>query len=159
MRASQPAARPRVLGGDGCHAQCAGARPTRATPGLFAGVALDGTVIAIDQAANESCYGICGVLASQILANKVANVPPAAQEFIAALTRVTSAPASKTAPAAPAVSPTPAVTPAPAPANEPAKTYPMEDPNPGAPPPRADIELSRRAVLRAALSIAEGNAR
>ncbi len=103
--------------------------------GLFAGVALDGTVIAIDKAANESAYGISGVLASQILEGKVTSVPPAAQEFTAALTRATKAPASKTAPAAPAVSPTPAVTPAPAPANEPAKTYPMEDPNPGAPPP------------------------
>jgi lipid-binding SYLF domain-containing protein len=103
--------------------------------GLFAGVALDGTVIAIDKAANESAYGISGVLASQILEGKVASVPPAAQEFTAALTRATKAPASKAAPAAPAVSPTPAVTPAPAPANEPAKTYPMEDPTPGAPPP------------------------
>jgi lipid-binding SYLF domain-containing protein len=103
--------------------------------GLFAGVALDGTVIAIDKGANESAYGIAGVLASQILEGKVANVPPAAQEFTAALTRATNAPASKTTPAAPAVDPAPAVTPVPAPASEPARTYPMEDPNPGAPPP------------------------
>jgi lipid-binding SYLF domain-containing protein len=104
--------------------------------GLFAGVALDGTVIAIDKGANESAYGISDVLASQVLAGNVANVPPAALEFIAALTRATNAPASNTAPAAPAVSPAPAVAPVPAPpANEPARTYPMEDPNPGAPPP------------------------
>lgn len=103
--------------------------------GLFVGVALDGTVIAIDRGANESAYGISGVLASQILEGRVTNVPPAAQEFTAALTRATNAPASKTAPAAPAVGPAPAVTPVPAPANEPAKTYPMEDPSPGAPPP------------------------
>jgi lipid-binding SYLF domain-containing protein len=103
--------------------------------GLFVGVALDGTVIAIDRRANESAYGISGVLASQILEGKVTSVPPAAQAFTAALTRVTQAPASKAAPAAPAVYPAPAVTPVPAPASEPAKTYPMEDPSPGAPPP------------------------
>jgi len=103
--------------------------------GLFAGIALDGTVIAIDKSANESAYGITDVLASQILEGKITSVPPAAQEFTAALTRATKAPGARTAPAAPAASPTPAVTPAPAPANEPARTYPMEDPNPGAPPP------------------------
>jgi lipid-binding SYLF domain-containing protein len=100
--------------------------------GLFAGVALDGTVIAIDKAANESAYGISGVLASQILEGKVTSVPPAAQEFTAALTRATKAPGAKGGPAA---TPAPAVTPVPAPADEPAKTYPMEDPNPGTPPP------------------------
>ena len=103
--------------------------------GLFVGVALDGTVIAIDRGANESAYGISGVLASQILEGRVVNPPPAAQEFTAALTRATKAPASTTAPAAPAVGPAPAVTPLPEPANEPARTYPMEDPNPGTPPP------------------------
>ncbi len=103
--------------------------------GLFVGVALDGTVIAIDRSANESAYGISGVLASQILEGKITSVPLAAQEFTAALTRATKAPAAKSAPAAPAAHPAPAVTPVPAPADEPAKTYPMEDPNPGAPPP------------------------
>ena len=106
--------------------------------GLFAGVALDGTVIAIDKGANESFYGISDILASQILAGKVANVPPLAQEFTALLTRATNAPtAAGTPPAtAPATNPSQAVTPAPAkPAEGPATTYPMEDPNPGTPPP------------------------
>jgi lipid-binding SYLF domain-containing protein len=104
--------------------------------GLFAGVALDGTVIAIDKRANESFYGISDVLASQILAGKVASVPPTAQEFTAALARATNAPGAKGAPAAPAATPAPAETPAaPPPADGPATTYPMEDPNPGAPPP------------------------
>jgi lipid-binding SYLF domain-containing protein len=106
--------------------------------GLFAGVALDGTVIAVDRGANESFDGVSGILASQILANKVGNVPPAAQEFVAALTRITSAPVAAgatPATAAPSSAPvTPATTPA-APAEGPATTYPMEDPNPGAPPP------------------------
>jgi lipid-binding SYLF domain-containing protein len=104
--------------------------------GLFAGVALDGTVIAIDKRANESFYGVSDVLASQILEGKVASVPPMAQEFMAALTRATNAPGAKGAPTAPAATPAPAVTPAaPPPAGGPATTYPMEDPNPGAPPP------------------------
>jgi lipid-binding SYLF domain-containing protein len=106
--------------------------------GLFAGVALDGTVIAVDRGANESFYGISGVLASQILANKVGNVPPAAQEFVAVLTRVTSAPVAagaKPATAAPSSDPVTPATPPAAPAEGPATTYPMEDPNPGAPPP------------------------
>ncbi len=106
--------------------------------GLFAGVALDGTVIAVDRGANESFYGISGVLASQILANKVGNVPPAAQEFVAVLTRVTSAPVAAgatPATAAPSSAPDTPATPPAAPAEGPATTYPMEDPNPGAPPP------------------------
>jgi lipid-binding SYLF domain-containing protein len=105
--------------------------------GLFAGVALDGSVLTIDRKANESAYGISGVLASQILEGKVA-APAEAQAFTASLARATSAlPASTTAaPEAPPAAPTTPATPAmPAPADEPARTYPMEDPNPGAPPP------------------------
>jgi lipid-binding SYLF domain-containing protein len=107
--------------------------------GLFAGVALDGTVIAIDRRANESAYGMSGILASQILQGQVSNVPAGAKQFTAALNRATSrgaaAPAGTPAatPAKPAVEPEPAE--APAPPDEPARTYPMEDPNPGAPPP------------------------
>ncbi|MDH4106531.1 MAG: lipid-binding SYLF domain-containing protein [Gammaproteobacteria bacterium] len=104
--------------------------------GLFAGVALDGTIISIDRHANESFYGISDVLASQILAGKVASVPLAAQEFTAALARATDAPGAEGTTAAPAATPEPAETPpAPPPADGPATTYPMEDPNPGAPPP------------------------
>jgi lipid-binding SYLF domain-containing protein len=100
--------------------------------GLFAGVALDGSVLAIDRKANETAYGISDVLASQILEGKVA-APPEAQAFTAALARVTSGlPAGTTpAPAAPATPATPAPPP---PTDEPAHTYPMEDPNPGTPP-------------------------
>ena len=49
--------------------------------GLFVGVALDGSVIAVDRAANESAYGISGVLAacSTLAAAAVAYV--AAQSF------------------------------------------------------------------------------
>jgi len=115
--------------------------------GLFAGVALDGSVISIDDSSNATAYGVSGILPSQILAGKVANAPQTAKDFTAALAAATSkataprtaepaaAPAAS-APAAPAESAAPAAAPAPATPAEPAKTYPMEDPNPGAPPPK-----------------------
>jgi len=101
--------------------------------GLFAGVALDGSVIAVDDRSNESAYGVSGILASQILAGRAGTPSPAAREFTGALTRAT---ASRTvAPAAPAPPPaTPA--PQPAPPKGEATTYPLEDPEPGAPPPQ-----------------------
>ena len=104
--------------------------------GLFAGVALDGTVIAIDHAANETAYGVQDVLASQILEGKVANVPANAASFTAALARATSGTGGQatSAPSTPATDAPDAPEQTP-PADEPAKTYPMEDPNPGTPPP------------------------
>jgi lipid-binding SYLF domain-containing protein len=101
--------------------------------GLFAGVALDGSVLSIDRKANETAYGIAGVLASQILEGKVA-APAEAQAFTNLLTRATSAQPASTSPA-PETGPVAPAAPAPsAPANEPAQTYPMEDPSPGTPP-------------------------
>ncbi len=109
--------------------------------GLFAGVALDGSVISIDDDSNASAYGVSGILPSQILEGRVANPPPAAREFTAALTRATksgSAPAAKQ----PAADKTPSdaaqAEPAPTPPADAdaAKTFPMEDPAPGAPPPQ-----------------------
>ena len=104
--------------------------------GIFAGVALDGTVIAVDDGSNETAYGVSGVLASQILENKVTSAPAAAQGFTAALAKAT-APAAAPHAVTPATAATPAPAaplPPPSPAGE-AQTYPMEDPSPGAPPP------------------------
>jgi lipid-binding SYLF domain-containing protein len=110
--------------------------------GLFAGVALDGSVISIDDSSNATAYGVSGILPSQILEGKAGTAPAAAKEFTAALTAATSKSAA-TAPKVAEPAATPAATaPATAPASgepaaaEPAKTYPMEDPNPGAPPPK-----------------------
>lgn len=116
--------------------------------GLFAGVALDGSVVAIDDKANASAYNLSGILPSQILAGEVGQVPEPARQFTAALTAATRpAPAAGAAPTAPATAPAgappgPPTGPA-APASTPAaagdaavQTYPMEDPNPGAPPPQ-----------------------
>ncbi len=108
--------------------------------GLFAGVALDGSVISVDDSSNATAYGVSGILPSQILEGKVASAPAAAKEFTAALAAATSksaAPAPKAAePAATPAVTAPVTAPTAPAAAEPAKTYPMEDPNPGAPPPK-----------------------
>jgi len=98
-------------------------------------------VISIDDDANAIAYGVPDILPSQILEGRVANPPPAAREFSAALARATaaaSAPAAKQPAAAktPAGEPKPAPAPADSPATDAAKTFPMEDPAPGAPPPQ-----------------------
>ncbi|HEX7012693.1 MAG TPA: YSC84-related protein [Steroidobacteraceae bacterium] len=104
--------------------------------GLFAGVALDGSAITIDHRSNEAYYGRPGVLASEIIRSDAPTPGAAAREFIAAVARSVSTTA--TASAAPRASES---TTAPsAPASQPAesqgfKTYPLEDPNPGAEPP------------------------
>ena len=100
--------------------------------GLFAGVALDGSVISIDDKSNASAYGVSGILASQILEGTAGTPSEAAREFTAALFRATTA-ADAAKPAAPP--PAPSVPIAPGPKEGEAKTYPMEDPAPGAPPP------------------------
>ena len=108
--------------------------------GLFAGVALDGTVISVDDSSNAIAYGVSGILPSQILEGKVASAPPAARDFTAALARATNAASTTAAPGVPATAPVPAesppATPPAAPADPGATTYPMEDPSPGAPPPK-----------------------
>jgi len=104
--------------------------------GLFAGVALDGTIIAVDDKSNATAYGVPGILGSQILDGSAGSPPPAARAFSASLagatSGATSAPAATAAPAAPA---TPTAE-TPPPTDEGAKTFPMEDPEPGAPPPQ-----------------------
>jgi hypothetical protein len=100
--------------------------------GMFAGVALDGSALSIDDRANETAYGMADIRASQILEGQVATPPESARQFIAALERATPPAAGS---AAPTPAPPPEATPATPPAPESATTFPMEDPNPGAPPP------------------------
>jgi lipid-binding SYLF domain-containing protein len=103
--------------------------------GVFAGVALEGTVLSIDDSANETAYGVSGILASQILAGELGTPPAGALAFRAALenaTRAAAAEAPATAEAAPAPTATAPVEHA---STAPVQTYPMEDPAPGAPPP------------------------
>ncbi|MFO1504515.1 MAG: lipid-binding SYLF domain-containing protein [Steroidobacteraceae bacterium] len=104
--------------------------------GLFAGVALDGTSISIDNKGNGYFYNKRGVLTSDILSGAVGTSSENARRFLAAVAASTgeSASAPTAAPAAPAA---PAGTPGPAPAAPAAggvKTFPMEDPAPGKEP-------------------------
>jgi lipid-binding SYLF domain-containing protein len=102
--------------------------------GIFAGVAIDGTVIAIDHRANAAAYGVSGILASQILDGSAGTPPPGAIAFTELLTRATGG-ASAAAPAPPPAAPAQPVTTQPS-STEGAQTFPMEDPAPGAPPPQ-----------------------
>ena len=103
--------------------------------GLFAGVALDGSVLSIDDRANASAYGMVDIRASQILEGQVATAPEAAD----AVQGGTDARDAGALPGRPrlrrAFRRHSGPAPQPAPAPEGAETFPMEDPAPGAPPP------------------------
>jgi lipid-binding SYLF domain-containing protein len=103
--------------------------------GIFVGVALDGSVIAVDDGANASAYGVSGILASQIFEGQAAAPPPPAIAFTQALDRATVGTTSPAPADGPAIAPPPAPVAPTVPAGEGATTYPMEDPAPGAPPP------------------------
>ena len=107
--------------------------------GLFAGVALDGTVLAFDRKANRSFYGR-DVTTAQITGGEVKSTSETSRRFIAAIVAglppasVGGASAQATPPAVPTPAPAPA---APVPATPPsdaAKTFPLADPKPGSEP-------------------------
>jgi lipid-binding SYLF domain-containing protein len=107
--------------------------------GLFAGVALDGTVIAFDHRANNSYYHSDEVTTTEITTGKVTTHSETARRFLASV--AASANGTGTEPAAGAssgasVPPPAAGAPASsAPANSSAvHTYPMEDAQPGTEP-------------------------
>jgi len=114
--------------------------------GLFAGIAIDGSAMAIDKKANAIFYGIPDVKAADIFASTTPP-PPAARRFIDALDKGARAAAAAAAPAEPAptqpaptepASPTAPTASPPkqtAPVAPETKTYPMEDQSPGKEPP------------------------
>jgi len=102
--------------------------------GVFAGLALDGTVISIDDDADEAFYGK-PVAAGDILSGSVTSNDESARRFMAAVATSTglqqrSASAAGTPPAADGA-PAPA---APAPARNGAQSFPLADPHPGQEP-------------------------
>jgi lipid-binding SYLF domain-containing protein len=102
------------------------------TRGLFGGIAIDGTAIAIDKSANRAFYGKPDVTASEILSGSAPTPPETAQRFLSRLAKTThstvrGSPAPQAdIPAAAQVTPVPAPT---APAAEP-RTYPLESQSP-----------------------------
>ncbi len=103
--------------------------------GVFAGIALDGTVLSIDDDANEAFYKKPGVTASEIMSGTVASNDDAAKRFSAAVT--TSTRGQQSASAAPAAKreaeASPGAAPPPAHAAG-AQTFPLEDQHPGSEP-------------------------
>lgn len=102
--------------------------------GFFGGIAIDGTVLAIDGKGNAAYYQKPGILASEVLASNAPTAPESTQRLLAALHRLPSmsdgaAPASAPAAAAPAAA-APAATPAPdgrGLESRDATTYPLGD--------------------------------
>lgn len=110
--------------------------------GLFAGIALDGSVLRVENAANRGFYGK-DVDAADVFTGKVSSNSESARRFIAAIAAMlpgasgdagsTAVPSSLPAGngAAPGTAPPPAPAP---PANSGAQTFPMEDAKPGGEP-------------------------
>ena len=108
--------------------------------GLFAGVSLDGTVLAIEGGSNARYYGRTGVLASEIMSGAVHKDSPGLRGFMEAIATSTNT-STATGNAAPASPPPAAAAPPPAPvpqaapaAREGARSFPLEDTRPGAEP-------------------------
>jgi lipid-binding SYLF domain-containing protein len=103
------------------------------TSGIFAGVALSGAALTIDDSANADFYRHPGLLASDIISGSVRTDDSAAQRFLSAITQgtgvqATSSVASSAAPVAPAA-------PAPArPSGPAAQAFPLQDNSPGSNP-------------------------
>jgi lipid-binding SYLF domain-containing protein len=115
--------------------------------GVFAGLALDGTVIAIDDKADAAFYKKPGVAAGDILAGTVTSDDESVHRLMAAVAMSTSVPertasvaaapaiGTPAAPVAPPAPPAPA-TPAPTPgaSSGAAQSFPLSDPHPGREP-------------------------
>jgi lipid-binding SYLF domain-containing protein len=112
--------------------------------GVFAGLALDGTVISIDDDANERFYKKPDVAAGDILNGSVTTNDSSALRFMAAVLSATgtqrsaSAAAATPTPVTTATAATPAASaakaPAAAPAGAVAQSFPLSDPQPGQEP-------------------------
>jgi len=110
--------------------------------GAFAGLALDGTVLRIDDDANDAYYGQKNVSASDVIAGKTHPSDDSARRFLTSINTSTgSQTASATTTAAapvsqPAAGAVQSDAPAPLHSSPPtgATTFPMEDPNPGKEP-------------------------
>ncbi len=103
--------------------------------GIFAGVALDGTVISIDKKANAEFYGERRVDASDIISGSVTKDSESVRRLMTAVATAGASPAGSSPAAASSVPPASRPEPAPAGSAE-AKTFPMEDAAPGQEPPK-----------------------
>lgn len=109
--------------------------------GIFAGLALDGTVISINDDANAEFYKKPGIRSQEIISGTVTSNNSSAERFLAAVatsTGMRSASAGNNlVVTGPAPAAAPAAAPAPAPAPAPAagvQSFPLADPQPGSEP-------------------------
>lgn len=106
--------------------------------GLFAGIALDGTALSIDNRANRNFYGNRSLQASDILSGSVTKDSETVRRLLAAVssTKAGSVPPAAATPAGPAAA---GAGPVPGAARAPTaevRSYPMEDAKPGQEPPK-----------------------
>jgi lipid-binding SYLF domain-containing protein len=108
--------------------------------GVFAGLAIDGSVMSIDDDENDAFYRKKDVTASDIVSGAVTTNDDAARRFMTAVTTSTrgqqSASAAPPPPSAAATvpAPQPGQPPQPSPLSSGAQSFPMEDSNPGQEP-------------------------
>lgn len=84
------------------------------TKGLFAGIAIDGSVLSIDRKADAEFYGRAGILASDIFALNPASAPAQAQPLLAAVRGLPGGTEGTAGSMAPQPAPAPAPSPQPA---------------------------------------------
>jgi lipid-binding SYLF domain-containing protein len=108
--------------------------------GVFAGLAIDGSVISIDDDENDAFYRQKDVRAADIISGATTTNDDAARRFLTAIATSTRGQQSASAATPPAVSAAPAPQPAPPPQPSPlssgAQSFPAEDTHPGQEPPR-----------------------
>jgi len=110
--------------------------------GLFAGIALNGTVLAFDSGANRAFYNRDRITTHMITSGQVRTDAPSARRFLAAVVAsangTAASPATPTAPgpaAAPGAGNAPAAASGPsAPATSGVHSYPLQDTHPGSEP-------------------------
>ena len=108
--------------------------------GVFAGLAIDGSVISIDDDENDAFYRKKDVRAADIISGATTTNDDAARRFLTAIATSTRGTLSASAAPPPSASTTPAPQPAPPPQPSPlssgAQSFPAEDTHPGQEPPR-----------------------
>ena len=110
--------------------------------GVFAGIAIDGSVISIDDDENDAFYRKKDVTASDIVSGAVTTNDDAARRFMTAVTTSTrgqqsasaAPPSASATPAAQSGAATPGVAQQPSPLSSGAQSFPAEDSHPGQEP-------------------------
>ena len=102
--------------------------------GVFAGLALDGTAITIDDPANAAFYRKPGIASGDIIAGTVTSEDESARRFLAAVTASTRSQHPGVQRSASAAGPAAAPAPPPAPAASATRSFPLADQQPGQEP-------------------------